>query len=86
MNWDDYPNHTTKDVSMEQNSASFLPGENSSRMNLSNIVTMAGDVSSLASFSESNKERDHAKPMDTDDVDTTSTPKNHKLELEQQIV
>ena len=85
-NWDDYPNHTTKDVSMEQNSASSIPRENSSPMNLSNIVAMAGDVSSLVSFSENTKKRDHAKPMDTNDIDTVSIPKKHKMELEQQMV
>ena len=49
-NWDDYPNLTKKEVSMGQNSASSLPGEISSQMDLSNIVTMAGDVSSLVSL------------------------------------
>ena len=51
-------------------------------MNLPNTVTMAGDVSSLVSFSDNTKNRDHAKPMDTDDIDTASTPKKHKMELE----
>ena len=85
MNWDDYPNLTTKEVNMEQNSASSLPGENSSPMDLSKIVTMARDVYPLVSFSENTKKRDHAKPMDTDDIDTASRPKKHKVELNQQI-
>ena len=71
---------------MGQNSASSLPGEISSQMDLSNIVTMAGDVSSLVSFSENTKKRDHAEPMDTDDIDTTSVPKKNRVEPEQQIV
>ena len=72
----------TNDVNMEQNSASSLPGENSSQINLSNIVAMAGDVSSLVSFSKNTKKRYHVEPMDTDDIDTTSMPKKHKMELE----
>ena len=43
---------------------------------------MAGDVSSLVSFSENTKNMDHAEPMDTDDIDTAITPKKHKMELE----
>ena len=49
-NWDDYPNITTKEVNMEKNSASALPGENSSPMDLSNIITIVGDVSPLVIF------------------------------------
>ena len=85
-NWDDYPNHTTKNVSMEHKSASSFPREKSSPMNLSNIVRMLGDVSSLMRFSESTKKRDHAKTMDTNDIDTVNMPKKYKMELEQQMV
>ena len=49
-NWEDYPNYTTKDISMEQDLASSFPGNNSSQMNLSNIVAMPGNVLSLVSF------------------------------------
>ena len=70
---------------MELNFASSLPGENSFEINLSNIVIMAGYVSSLVSFSENTKKRDHAEPMNIDDIDTTTTPKKHKVELKQQI-
>ena len=55
-------------------------------MDLSNIVTMARDVSPLVSFLENTKKRDHVEPMDTDDIDTANTPKKHKVEQEQQIV
>ena len=79
-NWEDYPNYTTKDISMEQEYASSLPGNNYSQMNLSSIVAMAGDVSSLVSFSGSAKKRGHSKPMDTDEIDTASTPKKQKVE------
>ena len=60
VNWNDYPNLTTKEVSMGQNSTSSLPGKNSSQMNLSNTITMAGDVSSLLTFSDNTKKRYHA--------------------------
>ena len=82
-NLEDYPNYTTKDISMEQDSASSLPGNNSSQMNLSNIVAMAGNVSSLVSFSESTKKREHVEPMDTNEIYTASAPKKQKFEQEQ---
>ena len=67
---------------MGQDSASSLPGEISSQMDLSNIVTMAGDVSSLVSFLEKTKKRYHGEPMETDDIDTDSMLKNHRVEPE----
>ena len=69
-NWEDYPNYITKDISMQRESVSSLPGNNSSQMNLSNIVAMAGNVSSLVSFLEITKKRENAEHMDT-----ASTPK-----------
>ena len=65
---------------MEPDSVSSLPGNNSSQMNLSNIVAMVGNVSSLVSFLESAKKREHPEPMDIDEIDTTSTPKKHRVE------
>ena len=85
-NWEYYPNYTTKDIGMEQDSVSSLPGNNSSQMNLSNIVAMVGNVSSLASFSGSAKKREHSDAMDTNEIDIASTTKKHKVEQEQQIV
>ena len=32
-NWEDYPNYTTMDISMEEDSVSSLLGKNSSQMN-----------------------------------------------------
>ena len=55
-------------------------------MNLSNIVAMDGNVSSLLNFSGSAKKGGHQNPMDTDGIDTTSTTKKQKVEQEQQIV
>ena len=71
---------------MEQDSTSSLPRNNSSQMNLSNIVAMAGNVSSLISFSGSEKKRGHSDVMDTDEIDTASMPKKKNVEQEQQIV
>ena len=80
VNWEYYPNYATKDINMEQDSASSLPRNNSSQMNLSNVVAMAGNVSSLVSFSENTKKREHVEPMDTDEIDTATTTKNQKVE------
>ena len=44
---------------------------------------MAGNVSSLVSFSENTKKREHAERMDTNEIDTASTPKKQKVEQEQ---
>ena len=71
---------------MEPDSVSSLPGNNSSQMNLSNIVAMVGNVSSLVSFSGSAKKRGHSDAMDTDEIDTASMPKKKKVEQEQHIV
>ena len=71
---------------MEQDPVLSLPGNNYSQMNLSNIVAMAGNVSSLVSFSGSAKKRGHSNAMDTNEIDNASTPKKQKVEQEQQIV
>ena len=71
---------------MEQDSISSFPGNNSSQLNLSNIVAIAGNISSLVSFSGSAKKRGHSDAMDTDEIDTSNTPKKKKVEQEQQIV
>ena len=55
-------------------------------MDLSNIVTMARDVSSLVIFLENTKKRYHAKLMDIDDLDMASMPKKNRVEPKQQIV
>ena len=52
-NWEDYP----KNIIMEQDSVSPIPGNNSSQMDLSNIVVVAGNISSLISFSRNSKKR-----------------------------
>ena len=52
-------------------------------MNWPIIVAMDGNVSSLISFSGSAKKRGHSDPMDTDEIDTASTPKKNKVEQEQ---
>ena len=70
---------------MEQDFVSSMLGNNSSQMNLFNIVAMAGKVSALVSFSKDTKKREHVDPMDPDEIDTASTPKKKKLEQKQQI-
>ena len=54
---------------------SSLPGNNSPPMDLSNIIAVAVNVSSLIRFSEDTKKREIAEPMDTEEVDTASTTK-----------
>ena len=60
---------------MEMDSVSSLPGNNSPLKDLSDIVAFAGNFSSLISFSENTKKREYVDPMDTDEIDTASTPK-----------
>ena len=55
-------------------------------MELSKVVAMAGNVSSLVSYSESSMKRGPSEPMETDEVDTASMPKKQKVEQEQQLV
>ena len=55
-------------------------------MDLFDVVAAAGNISSLIRFSKNTKKREHAEPMDTEEVDTTSTPKRQKVEQEKQMV
>ena len=55
-------------------------------MDLSNIVAALGNVSSLTRFSENTKKREHAEPMDIEEVDTASTPKRRKVEQGRKMI
>ena len=55
-------------------------------MDLSNIVAVAGNISSLISFLENSKKREHPYFMDTEEIDTASTPKKQKIGQEGQMV
>ena len=74
------------DTNIERASVSPLLGDNSPQMDLSKVVAMAGNISSLVSYSRSSIKRGPAEPMETDEVDTTSMPKRYKIEQEQQLV
>ena len=65
---------------MEQDFVSSIPGNNSSPMDLSNIVVVAGNILSLISFSGYSKNREDSGFRDTEEEDTASTPKKHKTE------
>ena len=71
---------------MEMDYVSSLPRNNSHPMDLSDIVAATGNVSYLIIFLEDTKKREHVEPMDTNEIDTSSIPKNKKVEQEQQIV
>ena len=71
---------------MEQVSVSSLPRNNPPPMDLSNIVAVAGNILSLISFSKTSKKREHSYFMDTEEIDTASTPKKQKNEQEGQMV
>ena len=79
-NWEGYHDKSLDNFSMEQDSVSSLPGNNSPPLDLSNIVAVAGNISSLMSFSGTFMKREHSNFMDTKEVDTTSTPKKQKTE------
>ena len=49
-NWDDFPNSTTMDVSIGRSFVSPLPWENSPQRDLSKVVAMDGNTSSLVSY------------------------------------
>ena len=79
-NWEDYPNKTPGNISMEQYSVSSIPGNNLSPMDLSNIVVVAGNISSLISFSRNSKKREHSGFMDTEEADTAVHRRSRKLD------
>ena len=81
-NWNDFPNSTTMDVNIGKTFVSPLPWENYHQMELSKLVAMDGNASSLVSYSGSSMKRGLSKPMETDEVDTTSMPKKQKIEQE----
>ena len=64
---------------MEQDSVSSIRGNNSPPMDLSKIVVVTGNISSLISFLGNSKKREHPSFMDTKETNTTSTPKKQKL-------
>ena len=70
---------------MEQDFVSSIPGNNSPTMDLSNIVSVVGNISSLISFLVNSK-REHLGFMGTEEADTTSTPKKQKIGQEGQMV
>ena len=74
------------DISIGQSSVSPLPWDNSPQMELSKVVAMAGNASSLVSYSGSSMKRGLSEPMETNEVDTASMPKKQKTEQEQQLV
>ena len=79
-NWEDYHDKALDNVNIEQDSVYSLPGNNFLPMDISNIVAIAGNESSLISFSGTSKKREHSDFMDTEEEDTASTPKKHKTE------
>ena len=71
---------------MEQDSISSLTRNNSPPMDLSNIVAVSSNISSLTSFLGTSKKREHPDFMDTEEVDTSSTPRKQKTKQEGQMV
>ena len=55
-------------------------------MDLSNIVAVSSNISSLTSFLGTSKKREHPDFMDTKEVDTSSTPRKQKTKQEGQQV
>ena len=79
-NWDDFPNPTLMDTSIEWSTGSPLPGIASPQIDLSKVVAIAGNVSSLVSYSVSSMKIGGLEPIDTEEVDTTNMPKKQKIE------
>ena len=71
---------------MEQDSVSSIIGNNYPPMDIYNIVAVASNISSLISFSRISKKREHSGFMDTEEADTTSTPKKKKIGQEGHMV
>ena len=80
VNWDDFPNTVPMDTSAEQDSGSQVPEANPPQEELAMVVAIAGGYSSLVSYSTSSIKRGCIEAMDTEEVDTTSTPKRQKIE------
>ena len=86
VNWDDFPNPVPMDTSAEQDTGSQFPRVVSPQQELAAVVAIARGYSSLVSYSVSSMKRGSTHPMDTDEVDTSSTPKKQKIEPRQQLV
>ena len=56
-NWDDFPNPTPMDTSIEQGTGSQLPGVVSPQRELAKVVVIAREFSSLVSYSVSSIKR-----------------------------
>ena len=55
-------------------------------MDISNIVVVVGNISSLISFSGNSKKREHVGFRDTEEADTASTSKKQKIGQEGKMV
>ena len=80
VNWDDFPNPSPMDTNAKQDTRSQLPRAVSPQEELAVVVAIVGGYSSLVSYSTSSIERGSTQPMDTNEVDTASTPKKQKIE------
>ena len=74
-NWHDFPNPVPMGTSTEQDMGSQLPRVVSPQKELDVVLVIIWIYSSLVNYSVSSMKRGSTQPMDTDEVDTTTTPK-----------
>ena len=77
-NWLDYPHETQRDVDMQHDSTSSVKEVNSTQPNPSSIIPEAERITPIESCFERTNTRDFSDAMDTEEEDTTKTPKNKK--------
>ena len=71
---------------MQEDSSSSIKEISSLLPDISKLISAAENITPLASHSESTNKRDFSDAMDTEEEDTSRTPKKKKNEAEGQIV
>ena len=85
-NWIDYPHETHNDDDMQQDSTSPMKDSSSTQLDPSTIVTVAENITPIASQSERTNKRDFFNDVDTKEEETSKTPKKLKTEETGKIV
>ena len=75
----DYPHETHNDEDMQQHSNSSMKDSSSTQINPSTIFPAAENITPIESHSKRTNKRDFFDAMDTEEEDTTQTPKKQKV-------
>ena len=85
-NWLDYPQKKQWNDSMKEDPTFPMQGNNSPPPGTSILGLVAEKDTPMASVSKNSNKRDFSDSMDTEEEDTTNTPKNKKFDNVRKLV